>query len=549
MTNGATKPTNIKVYIYTNKPYKQNIILFSHRVLLNTTKLYINTNKKYNINIISKPKTILFYKVLLNAIKLYIITNKKYNINIMYELNIPLYRIQTHTPYFPKIKKICSKKKKPINPTTINKYHNHNTIQMASAYRPQINTLTKQNTYTQQNYKKYPIQTQYLYQYQHAHTYEYYDHFRKYQHEYHYQHQYKHQNQHPYRYTCQNQLQLKYQTQLQNQQRYQQQHQYALQLIYPQYQYQTQHQKLTTKALPTNTTKIQNIIPKQCLNYKTGSASRPRDINRNKYHSTNKWALRRITNHAPKNNANTHFFTKQLTNKIPALPNLFTTYKFSLTKYLKLNKRKPKTIQTQGYYFINELALLQCGDIESNPGPMPDILRTHPAIHKKRAKTYFIPNTIKLQPEYQHIASSFAPILKTNHPLHHQTNIKYPYLHQYIQTQNLSPSTHILYALIITINPSIDTCNNILAQPHTYDFNDIWTTTLLIRLTNLNNPPERHILTQHPYTTFVINNQDIINLTNSIHNELYQFIHNQEIPPTPIILQTKFPFLPEKLTT
>jgi hypothetical protein len=180
---------------------------------------------------------------------------------------------------------------------------------------------------------------------------------------------------------------------------------------------------------------------------------------------------------------------------------------------------------------------------------MPNILRTHPATHKKRAKTYFIPNTIKLQPEYQHIASTFAPILKHKHPLHHQTSTKYPHLRQYIQIQNNSPSTHILYALIIIINPSINTCNNILAQPHTYDFNDIWTNTLIIRLANLTNPPERHILTQHPYTIFVENNQDIINPKNSIHNELYKFIHNQETPPTPIILQTKFPFLLEKLIT
>ena len=181
---------------------------------------------------------------------------------------------------------------------------------------------------------------------------------------------------------------------------------------------------------------------------------------------------------------------------------------------------------------------------------MPNILRTHPATHKKKAKTYFIPNTIKLQPEYQHLANAFAPILKNNHPLHHQTNAKYPYLHRYIQIQNHSPPPHILYALIITINPSIDKCNKILAQPHTYDFNDIWTNTLIIRLANLNTPPpERHILTQHPYTTFVRDNQDIINPRNSIHTELYKFIHNQDIPPTPITLQRQFPFLLGKLIT
>ena len=282
---------------------------------------------------------------------------------------------------------------------------------------------------------------------------------------------------------------------------------------------------------------------------KTASASRPRHKKSNKYKFTNYWIPNTITNHLPKDNTNTHFPTKQLSNIIPALPNLFTTTKLILIKYLKINKLKPKMLQLHGYYFINKLSLLQCGDIEPNPGPMPDILRTHPAAHKKRAKTYFIPNTIKLQPEYQHIASTFAPILRHNHPLYNQTTITYPHLHQYIQTQNHSPPTHVLYALIITINPSIATCNNILAQPRTHHFNDIWTNTLIIRLSNLTNPPERHILTQHPYTKFIENNQGLIHPKNSIHTDLYKYIHNHETPPTPITLQIQFPFLSVKLVT
>jgi hypothetical protein len=107
----------------------------------------------------------------------------------------------------------------------------------------------------------------------------------------------------------------------------------------------------------------------------------------------------------------------------------------------------------------------------------------------------------------------------------------------------------MLYAIVITIHPSIDTCNNILAQPQNYHFNDIWTNTLIIRLANLTNPPERHILTPHPYTTFVGNNQDIILPKNSIHTEIYEFIHNQDITPTPITLQNKFPFFPNQLIT
>ena len=211
--------------------------------------------------------------------------------------------------------------------------------------------------------------------------------------------------------------------------------------------------------------------------------------------------------------------------------------------------KKPKIYYSAGYYFINRLELIKCGDIETNPGPMPNVLRTHPATHKKRAKIYFIPNTIKLQPEYQHLANTFAPILKNTHPLHPQAIITHPYLHQYIQTQGQSPLPHILYALIITIHPSIDTCNNILAEPQNYHFNNIWTNTLIIRLATLPNSPERHILTPHPYTTFVENNQNTIHLKNSIHTEIYEFIHNQDTTPTPTALKSKFPFFPNQLIT
>ena len=107
----------------------------------------------------------------------------------------------------------------------------------------------------------------------------------------------------------------------------------------------------------------------------------------------------------------------------------------------------------------------------------------------------------------------------------------------------------MMYALIITIHPLINTCNNILAQPHIYHFNNIWTNTLLIKLANLSNPPERHILTPHPYTIFINNNQDIIYPKNSIHKKLHEFIHNQEITLTPTTLQSEFPFLPNQLIT
>ena len=237
-----------------------------------------------------------------------------------------------------------------------------------------------------------------------------------------------------------------------------------------------------------------------------------------------------------------HFSPKQIGKSIPAIPNLFTTTKFTIVIYLKINKNKPKMRHFNGYYFINKLELLKCGDIELNPGPMPNILSTHPATHKKRANIYFIPNTIKLQPEYQHIAKTFAPILNTTHPLHPQAIIAYPHLHQYIQTQRQSPTTHLLYALTVTIHPSIDTCNNILAQPHNYHFNNIWTNTLIIRLANLTNPPERHILTPHPYTTFVENNLDIIHKKTQYMRKYMNSFTTKILPLHQTLSKINFPF-------
>ena len=236
------------------------------------------------------------------------------------------------------------------------------------------------------------------------------------------------------------------------------------------------HQSRLKYQLKLNSHEKYKHHPKNSM----ASAHRPRNTNNNTYYLINKWKPTSVTNQIHINNIKLHFSPKQVKNNLPAIPNLFTTTKLKIIIYLNTNKRKPKLLHFNGYYFINILELLKCGDIEPNPGSMPNILHTHPAAHKKRANIYFIPNIIKLQPEYQHIAKTFAPILKNTHPLHLQAITTHRHLYQYIQTQRQTPLTHMLYALIITIHPSIDTCNNILAQPQNYHFNDIWTNTLLL---------------------------------------------------------------------
>lgn len=79
------------------------------------------------------------------------------------------------------------------------------------------------------------------------------------------------------------------------------------------------------------------------------------------------------------------------------------------------------------------LLLLQCGDIHPNLGPMPNFLQKHPATHKRRQTTYFLPSTIIFQPEYQHLAKTFEHFFQNTHHLHAQTIFLFPYLYNHIQ--------------------------------------------------------------------------------------------------------------------
>ena len=194
--------------------------------------------------------------------------------------------------------------------------------------------------------------------------------------------------------------------------------------------------------------------------------------------------------------------------------------------YTKHRYRYPQKHKTPTKNTIHLLLLLLGGDVETNPGPMPDILSTHPPPHKSRNKTYFIPYTIKLQPEYQHLAKQFSPCLKTTHPNHITASIEYPHLSKYIQNNQQHPPQRILYALITTISPSLETCNHQLIHIS----NPNWTTKLLEKMALLQNPPERHISTPHPYTEFINNNQNLINPPNTIHKQLYKFIRQNNNP-------------------
>ena len=66
-------------------------------------------------------------------------------------------------------------------------------------------------------------------------------------------------------------------------------------------------------------------------------------------------------------------------------------------------------------------------------------------------------------------------------------------------------------------------------------------------MTTLRNPPKRHIRTLHPYTDFINNHKKLINPPTTIHQETFDFIHQETIPTTIQTLTQKFPFLPNRL--
>lgn len=155
-----------------------------------------------------------------------------------------------------------------------------------------------------------------------------------------------------------------------------------------------------------------------------------------------------------------HFWIKMHTKPTPSMPNLFATFIIAIKTYKKTHLKIPQSLILKGFFIPNILYFVTRGDIELNPGPMPDILRNHPSPHKKRNKTYFISKTINLQSKYRHSAKIFVPLLLDTHLHHYYTIISHPILHQYIQICTNHFSTHILYTLIIIINQLINVYNN-----------------------------------------------------------------------------------------
>ena len=174
---------------------------------------------------------------------------------------------------------------------------------------------------------------------------------------------------------------------------------------------------------------------------------------------------------------------------------------------------------------------------------MPNILETHPPPHRHRYKIYFIACTIKLQPKYQHLAKIFSSLLKIDHSNYINATKNFSYLTRYLNLNRHQLVARILFALITIISLDIKSCEHQLIQI----LNPDWTSILLERMTTLQNPHKRHISTPHPFIQFTLNNDKTINPTDTMHNEIYDFIHQTSEPIDIHILTQKFPFPPNSL--
>jgi hypothetical protein len=117
-------------------------------------------------------------------------------------------------------------------------------------------------------------------------------------------------------------------------------------------------------------------------------------------------------------------------------------------------------ISTTSYTYRNKISLLLSGDIETNPGPIMNILQNHPQTHHDKHKTYFYKNTVQLKDEHQHLFEPFIPYFnQTNNNTHsHYT--------QFFILNNQCPQLCLFYASVITLTTTPNQCE-IVITPNT----------------------------------------------------------------------------------
>jgi hypothetical protein len=123
---------------------------------------------------------------------------------------------------------------------------------------------------------------------------------------------------------------------------------------------------------------------------------------------------------------------------------IHTTNSYKKIIITKITKKSTQTNKKAPQYnFYNKKELIKCGDIESNHGPITNLLLNHPQIHQERQKT------TQIKSEYNHILELFKPYLS-----HTQTTNINQQLTQFYINNNHYPKSYLFYAILIHLPPS-----------------------------------------------------------------------------------------------
>ena len=126
------------------------------------------------------------------------------------------------------------------------------------------------------------------------------------------------------------------------------------------------------------------------------------------------------------------------------------------------NQQSNLVIQNISLIFL----LLRFEDVKLNLGPCSHIVPSLPPNYKACSSIYFIPNTIKFESKYQHLAQNFIP-----HLIHQPAKSPFPFTPLSLHTNTyFSP---LSMTIIVTLGPSPNTCELIPKGPGVFSSKNI----------------------------------------------------------------------------
>ena len=214
--------------------------------------------------------------------------------------------------------------------------------------------------------------------------------------------------------------------------------------------------KKCTRTQNFNTTLITLLtISIVCAHYTTLTPHQTQTTTPHQNHINHKASITSICH----NHQNTYNTPHNNPTHLPALipPINTTTYIGNIRHTTHLHLKIPKYKNIQYYTWNNFAIIFWGGDIHTNLGPSPHILKNLPIEYTQRQKQYFIHNTLTLKYQYTHLEELFRHYLNHNTPHPHNPNLTHLRKHNSLLSKY--PTNHQIYALIITYSPIPSVCN------------------------------------------------------------------------------------------